>query len=577
MIYITGNTHGDINRFETEQTKKFTSEDYLIICGDFGFIWNGGKKEEKQLERLSQKPYTILFVDGTHENFDLLNAYPTKRWNQGTVHEIRPNILHLMRGEIFEIDGHSIFAFGGGETEEKEVYMETGRWWPEEMPTRQEMIVGAKHLFNHQLTVDYIITHEPCPNHVVSGMRQDIHRSALHAFFAEKNDRKEPDMMKILHTSDWHLGKMIYGRSLLQDQAHFLKEVFLPTVQKEQPDCVILAGDIFDRQIAPVEAIRMFDKVLTEMSRLQIPFAVISGNHDGADRIAVGASMLRSSGIYIATKLEDVFSPVVLTKGSETLHLYLLPYIEPADVRQYFQDESIQGFPMAYQAVLSAIQDNMDQNAINILVGHCFAAGSQTCDSESAVYVGGSGEVPPSLFQSFDYTALGHLHGPQRVGEYGRYCGSPLKYSFDEEHHKKSLTLLDITKQSNTITLLPIPTLRDMRTVTGTLEELITLGKTTPSEDYLAVELTNDTPVYMPLEQLRPYFPNVLSVHCNWLHTELSGEQKMLRQTIQNRTINEMTVFSQFLQQICGTEPTKEDEALFQTLFTELKEEQANS
>ena len=157
MIYITGNTHGDINRFETEQTKKFTSEDYLIICGDFGFIWNGGKKEEKQLERLSQKPYTILFVDGTHENFDLLNAYPTKRWNQGTVHEIRPNILHLMRGEIFEIEGHSIFAFGGGETEEKEVYMETGRWWPEEMPTRQEMIAGAKHLFNHQLTVDYII------------------------------------------------------------------------------------------------------------------------------------------------------------------------------------------------------------------------------------------------------------------------------------------------------------------------------------------------------------------------------------------------------------------------------------
>ena len=117
--------------------------------------------------------------------------------------------------------------------------------------------------------------------------------------------------MKILHTSDWHLGKMIYGRSLLQDQAHFIKEIFLPTVQKEQPDCVILAGDIFDRQIAPVEAIRMFDEVLTEMSRLQIPFAVISGNHDGADRIAVGSSMLRSSGIYIATKLEDVFSPVV--------------------------------------------------------------------------------------------------------------------------------------------------------------------------------------------------------------------------------------------------------------------------
>lgn len=383
--------------------------------------------------------------------------------------------------------------------------------------------------------------------------------------------------MKILHTSDWHLGKMIYGRSLLEDQEHFIKEVFLPTVQRENPDCVILAGDIFDRQIAPVEAIRLFDEVLTEMSRQHIPFAVISGNHDGADRIAVGASMLRSSGIYIATKLEDVFSPVVLTKENETLHLYLLPYIEPAAVRQYFHDDSIQGFPMAYQAVISAIQANMDQTAINILAGHCFAAGSQTCDSESAVYVGGSGEVPPSLFQSFDYTALGHLHGPQRVGENGRYSGSPLKYSFDEEHHKKSLALLDITKQGCTTALLPIPTLRDMRTVTGTLEELLSLGKSSPSKDYLAVELTNDTPVYMPLEQLRPYFPNVLSVHCNWLHTELSGEQKALRQTMQNRTINEMVVFSQFLQQICGTEPTEEDKTLFQTLLTELKKEQANT
>ncbi len=185
MIYITGNMHGDINRFETEQTKKFTSDDFLIICGDFGFIWDGGKKEEKQLEKLSEKPYTILFVDGTHENFDLLNSYPTKQWNQGQVHEIRPNILHLIRGEIFEIDEHSIFAFGGGETEEKEVYMETGKWWSEEMPTREEMMTGAKNLLDHQLTVDYIITHEPCPNRVVTGKKQEMHRSALQSFFEE--------------------------------------------------------------------------------------------------------------------------------------------------------------------------------------------------------------------------------------------------------------------------------------------------------------------------------------------------------------------------------------------------------
>ncbi len=185
MIYITGNTHGDGKRFETEQTRKMTAEDFLIVCGDFGFIWNGSKKEEKQLDKLSQKPYTILFVDGTHENFDLLNAYPVKPWRQGRVHQIRSNILHLMRGEIFDIDGHSFFAFGGGETEEKEVYLETGKWWPQEMPTRQEMIDGAKHLFDRSLTVDYILTHEPCPNHAVMGVTKELHRSALQSFFEE--------------------------------------------------------------------------------------------------------------------------------------------------------------------------------------------------------------------------------------------------------------------------------------------------------------------------------------------------------------------------------------------------------
>ena len=130
MIYITGNTHGDINRFETEQTKKIHFRGTILSSAVTLASSGMAEKEEKQLEILSQKPYTILFVDGTHENFDLLNAYPTRQWNQGTVHEIRPNILHLMRGEIFEIDGHSLFAFGGGETEKSE----TSRWWPEEMP-----------------------------------------------------------------------------------------------------------------------------------------------------------------------------------------------------------------------------------------------------------------------------------------------------------------------------------------------------------------------------------------------------------------------------------------------------------
>lgn len=380
--------------------------------------------------------------------------------------------------------------------------------------------------------------------------------------------------MKLLHTSDWHLGKMIYGRSLLEDQRHFIEHVFLPAVEQHAPDCVILAGDIFDRQIAPVEAIRLFDQTLCAMRTLEVPFAVIAGNHDGADRIALGASMLRESGIYIAAKLDDAFTPVQLEKDGQALHLYLLPYLEPAQVRAYFADETIQGFATAYRRVLEQLQESMDQTAINVLVAHCFAAGSQTCDSESAVYVGGSGEVPPELFASFDYVALGHLHGPQRVGQNGRYCGSPLKYSFDEEHHKKSMALVELTKQNCQTTCLPIIPLRDMRTLHGTLEELIALGKKQPSNDYLAAELTNDTPVYMPLEQLRPYFCNLLSVHCDWLNAATTHQHTTLRKTMQNRTVDETTVFAAFLEQICGVEPTQTDYALFTEILEQAKQEQ---
>ncbi len=389
-----------------------------------------------------------------------------------------------------------------------------------------------------------------------------------------KHNRGKELTMKILHTSDWHLGKMIYGRSLLDDQAYFIHTVFLPAVEQEQPDLVILAGDIFDRQIAPVQAIRLFDEVLTFMSKQNIPFAVIAGNHDGADRIAIGASMLRNSGIYIATKAEDALLPVTVNKHNQLLQVYLLPYIEPAYVRQWLQDDTIQGFSMAYEAVISKIEETLNSQAINILVGHCFAAGSQTCDSESTLYVGGSGEVSPTLFQSFDYTALGHLHSPQQVGQQGRYSGSPLKYSFDEEHHKKSLTLLEISKESCNFTQLPISPLHDMRTVTGTLEMLLEQGKQSPSDDYLSIELTNTTPVYMPLEQLRPYYPNVLSVHCNWLRAESSLQTKVLREHMHNRTIDEMTVFSQFMEQICSITPTEKDRELFLSLLTELKAEQ---
>ena len=165
--------------------------------------------------------------------------------------------------------------------------------------------------------------------------------------------------MKFIHTSDWHLGKMIYGRSLLEDQEYFIKQVFLPAVDREQPDFVILAGDIYDRQIAPVEAIRLFDWTVSEMAGREVPFFLISGNHDGADRLCVGARLLRKSGIYLTARLEDAFEPILLEKNGESVQIFLLPYFEPAEARDVLGDDSIRGFSEAYEAVLSRLEEKI--------------------------------------------------------------------------------------------------------------------------------------------------------------------------------------------------------------------------
>lgn len=379
--------------------------------------------------------------------------------------------------------------------------------------------------------------------------------------------------MKIFHTSDWHLGKMIYGRSLLPDQEHFIREVFLPAVRSERPDLVIVAGDLFDRQIAPIEAIRLFDNFLCEMSALHIPLAMISGNHDGAERIAVGTGLLRLSGIYIGSSISDLSQPAIITAGGETAHVYLLPYCEPAAVRQVLRDEGIKSFQDAYTALLNRIKEQLEPNVINILIAHCFVMGGTVSASESPTFVGGSSEVNPSVFEGFDYVALGHLHGPQRAGKNGRYCGSPLKYSFDEAGQRKSFTILDIHKDHTQITEYSAPPLHDVRVISGLLDDLIAQGKEHPSEDYLYANLTDDAPVYMPMDKLRPYYPNILGLSSQWLSASGDGTRDDLRDQLKKRKTDDIYVFEQFMSQICGAEVDEADRALFLKAMNTYKEE----
>lgn len=382
--------------------------------------------------------------------------------------------------------------------------------------------------------------------------------------------------MKFIHISDWHLGKMIYGRSLLPDQEYFIKQVFLPAIDREQPDFVILAGDIYDRQIAPVEAIRLFDWTVDQIAQRNIPFFLISGNHDGAERLCVGARLLRKSGVYLAAKLEDAFEPVLLEKNGESVQVFLLPYFEPAQARAVLQDDSIRGFGEAYEAVVNRMEQRRDPELPSVLVSHCFVAGSTVSDSESPLYVGGSGEIGSGCFQNFTYAALGHLHGPQKAGANGRYSGSPLCYSFDEVSQNKGYTVVTIDHQTVSYEQVPVKPMRPMRVLTASFDQLMEEGKKSPCEDYVFLMLTDDKPVFMPVDQLRDYYPNLLGLSSQWLKSGglqgLTGEQREQKELLQKRN-GEKEIFSAFLSGICQSEATQEDQAFFDRILAQVGEE----
>ena len=371
--------------------------------------------------------------------------------------------------------------------------------------------------------------------------------------------------MKFFHTSDWHLGRMLYGRSLLEDQRYFLEQVFLPAVERERPDCILLAGDIYDRQIAPPEAIRLFDRTLSRLTELNCKVAVISGNHDGSDRIAILKNILRKNGVFLATELSDAFSPIFLEAGEEKAQLFLLPYLDSSAVRDYFQDDTLRGEGACMARVLSELEPLFLPDCLHILMTHCFAAGSAPSDSESTMFVGGSGEVPPELFSSFDYAALGHLHGPQRAGKTGRYSGSPLKYSVDEESQKKSFLMLESDQGALKQTELPIVPLRDVRRITGLFQDLLSAGQDHPREDYVELELTDKAPILLAAERLRPYYPNLLSVTNRWAADSAVGERA---QKLQNQT--EDVIFRSFLKDVCNIEAAGPDLELFSEILREV-------
>jgi len=320
--------------------------------------------------------------------------------------------------------------------------------------------------------------------------------------------------MKLLHTADLHIGKRVNEFSMLEDQKVILEQI-LRITNEVQPDGLLLAGDIYDKSVPPGEAVGLLDEFLTELVTCKLQIFLISGNHDSPERLNFGSRILQNNGLHIAGTFDGSLKHILLRDTYGPVHIYLLPYVKPAVVQAFYPGQDIASYEDAVRAVIAS--SDIDTRERNILVAHQFiTSGSnepERCDSET-ISVGGLNNIDASVFEAFDYVALGHLHGPQCIGrETVRYAGSPLKYSFSEARQQKSVTILEFAEKGKLgIHQIPLTALRDLREIKGPLAELLRTGTSQdqPSEDYIRATLTDENEIYDAIGQLRQVYPNIM-------------------------------------------------------------------
>lgn len=318
--------------------------------------------------------------------------------------------------------------------------------------------------------------------------------------------------MKLLHLSDLHLGKRVNEFSMLEDQRYILHKLNELAV-KENVDGVLLAGDLYDKPVPPGEAVSLLDSFLTDLSHEKIPVFAISGNHDSPERLNFGARLMEKEGVHLASVYCGAEEPVVLQDEHGPVRMYLLPYLKPALLRHVYPEAEVTSYE---QAVVYAISKwTIDPAVRNVLVAHQFVAGGVACESEE-LSVGGLDQISEEVFASFDYVALGHLHGPQIIRrETLRYCGSPLKYSFSECRQEKSAGLVTLgEKGSVSVQTIPLQPLRDLREIRGTYDQVTdkSFYEGTNTEDYLHIILTDEEDVPEAIGRLRAVYPNLMKL-----------------------------------------------------------------
>ena len=379
--------------------------------------------------------------------------------------------------------------------------------------------------------------------------------------------------MKILHTSDWHLGKIVMAQSMTDDQRMLIETSFLPALDRWQPDVIVMAGDVFDRSIAPVEAIRLWEDTLYAVAERGIPMLIISGNHDGADRLIPAARLMRQAGIYLARSLSDFSYPIDITaRDGSRARFFTLPYFNVTQAADYMERPELKNPDEAFAALFETVRPLLADDCPNLLIAHCTVTGAITCDSESRIAVGGAEQVSSTQFDGFDFTLLGHIHSCQKAGSNAMYCGAPLRYSFDPNERDKCWLLHDTADGS--VTRIPIVPSREMRTITGMFDELMDVPDNC-TDDYIYAVTTDECLIYEPSERLRKKYPHLLGLRQNYLHRTLADSEgdDTLREKMKRHTVTDEEIMTSFLRKICHVEPLPEDIAFFTRVVKEIGEE----
>jgi exonuclease SbcD len=370
--------------------------------------------------------------------------------------------------------------------------------------------------------------------------------------------------MKFVHLADLHIGKRVNEFSLLEDQRYIFAEILKITAE-EKADAVIIAGDVYDKSVPAAEAVSLFDEFLTALAALQVKVFIISGNHDSAERIAFGADLIKGCGIYVAPVFNGFLKSVTLSDQYGEINIYLMPFLKPAYVRRYFPDTNITNYNDAVKTVVENLE--IDDKKRNILVAHQFITGAETAGSEELT-IGGLENVDVRNFSAFDYVALGHIHRCQAVKRKTiRYAGTPLKYSFSEINHKKTVTIVDLKSKSDIeVFYRNLTPLRDLREIKGSFEQVMQGNK---SEDYIHIVLTDEEEIPDVIGKIRSLYPNTMKVDYDNTRTRSYNKIDSAADIEQK---SEIELFSELYQMQNGKPMSQEQSDFLLKLIEDLKE-----